>query len=622
MGHPTRMEYQVGARLGAGAFGEVYSATMRSPSGIEQQVAVKLLNPGLSPQAQPVARLRDEGKILASLQHPVILRVHDLVVLDGRVALVTEYVPGADLHWCIHDTPGMPPRAVLQVVADVADALDAAWQSPARDGEPMRLVHRDIKPPNIRLTNRGTVKLLDFGIAKIESPDRETRTTKALTLMGSPGYLSPEVINFDVEEAHTSRDVFALGCTLYEALTREMFFELADHGEIVKVSRRRERYEAHASGRFALLRGVDARLRHLVAAMLAYDHRARPTPTEVSVQARGLLDRIEGDSLWTWARAQAWPDPEQDVGPWTGRSLQDTTLKPAEPPPRTSLPEAFDEPSPAERTATTEQPPPPPALRSPALAPPPPPPALVPFPPTVPTPPAPTATPVPSSHDLGVPLDDEPLAAPKDDRLPLLLAGVALAIVTGAGALYVVTQSSGDAAVAAPPPEEVPAAVAPAAEEEPAEEVAPTPAPRPRPDPRPTPRPKPEEAAPAPAPTPVVVPPPATTTPRTPTRPAPVVVPPPPVVVPPPAPTPTPTPAARDAQVALQAASGVDVEFRQGSRRWTRFPADVPPGALEVWAQFPGEDAAKVRLSTTVASGASLTVKCNRLTFSCILLDP
>src|SRR5690606_7812449 len=74
----ARMEYQLGPRLGEGAFGEVYRATMRSSSGIEQQVAVKLLHPDIAPTAQPVERLRDEGKILASLQHPVILRVHDL----------------------------------------------------------------------------------------------------------------------------------------------------------------------------------------------------------------------------------------------------------------------------------------------------------------------------------------------------------------------------------------------------------------------------------------------------------------------------------------------------------------------------------------------------------------
>ena len=139
-----RPQFALGALLGAGTFGEVYLARMTSPNGIQQDVAVKLLNTGLHPRSQPVSRMRDEGHLLASLNHPAILAVKDFCVVDGRIGLVTEFVAGADLHDLIFDSEDpIPAKPVLQVVSALADALHVAWETPAPGGGPMALVHRD-----------------------------------------------------------------------------------------------------------------------------------------------------------------------------------------------------------------------------------------------------------------------------------------------------------------------------------------------------------------------------------------------------------------------------------------------------------------------------------------------
>ncbi|MCA9572264.1 MAG: serine/threonine protein kinase, partial [Myxococcales bacterium] len=237
-----RQRFALKSLLGAGTFGEVYLASMTSANGIEQDVALKLLNPGLSPRSQPVSRMRDEGRMLASLKHPAILNVMDYCFLEGRIGLVTEFVPGADLHDCIEGPDPIPPRAALEVVGHIAEALDVAFHAKDAEGNPMDLVHRDIKPANMRITTHGTAKLLDFGIAKSEDARRETATAERVAI-GTPSYMSPEVQTYEVIESLPSRDVFALGCTLFEALTGELFFEGLDPKAIVRVCNREERYE-------------------------------------------------------------------------------------------------------------------------------------------------------------------------------------------------------------------------------------------------------------------------------------------------------------------------------------------------------------------------------------------
>ncbi|MCA9492181.1 MAG: serine/threonine protein kinase, partial [Myxococcales bacterium] len=200
--------FQVHSCLGRGGFGEVYRATMSSSGGVRTEVAIKVLRGDIDPGSDSVKRLRDEGRLLGALRHPSILRVHDLVLLENRVALVTEYVEGDDLDKCM--VPSMPIRALLGVLGEVASALDAAWTTPSpTSGEAIHLVHRDVKPANIRIGRHGEVKLLDFGIARATNVVREAQTANN-AMMGSYLYMAPE--RFHEDRVEPPSDIYALGC--------------------------------------------------------------------------------------------------------------------------------------------------------------------------------------------------------------------------------------------------------------------------------------------------------------------------------------------------------------------------------------------------------------------------
>lgn len=161
-----------------GGFGEVYRATMRSPGGLEHDVAVETLKPRVAPDDDAVRRLRDEARLLARLEHRAILDVIDIVQLAGRVAVVMKYLDGEDLGSCATGDPPLSRRACVEVAGEVASALSAA--------EGLELVHGDIKPSNIRVLSDGSVRLLDYGIARSPRIEREGHTSTGM-LIGTPG---------------------------------------------------------------------------------------------------------------------------------------------------------------------------------------------------------------------------------------------------------------------------------------------------------------------------------------------------------------------------------------------------------------------------------------------------
>lgn len=318
--------FAIGSCLGRGGFGEVYRARMRSPGGLDSEVAVKVLRADVDPDTQSVQRLRDEARVLARLDHPVILRVHDLVRLDGRVALIAEYVEGEDLDTCVRGDGRMPVRALLESVAAVAGALHAAWEATDPEGRPLRLVHRDIKPSNIRISKHGHVKLLDFGIARSDQMSREARTQTDM-VVGSPHYLAPErFLSADVDPAS---DVFALGCVLYEGLVGVRLYEDVSVLMMSAAALDPDRHGVFLTERLRRLPpGLDERLVGLLVALLAHEPSARPSAIEVADRCERLVDQLGGIRISAWARSRVWRAPEPVNGPLEGQTLTEgTTLR-------------------------------------------------------------------------------------------------------------------------------------------------------------------------------------------------------------------------------------------------------------------------------------------------------
>jgi serine/threonine-protein kinase len=303
---PPTTRYVLDKRIGVGGFGEVFLAKQISAGGLKQRVAIKFLHSRLDPTKQGVRRLRDEARLLAALEHPAILRVHDLLALDGRAALIAEYVHGADLSRCI-EHGSMSAKAVVEVCGHIADALDAAFQSVGDDGKPLRLVHRDIKPANIRLTPHGTVKLLDFGVARAEDPEREA-ATNVHERLGTRPYLPPEVVTFQVDRQDERADIFALGCTLYEGLAREALFPVGVQETLhQRISSDAERFGAYLDKRQqALPSDLDPNVRALLRAMLAHAPGDRPAATNVAKRCFELAGGLAGPSLRAWCKGAPW----------------------------------------------------------------------------------------------------------------------------------------------------------------------------------------------------------------------------------------------------------------------------------------------------------------------------
>ena len=311
--------------LGQGGFGEVYRATMRSGGGLDTTVAVKVLRAELHAGSDAVRRLRDEGRLLAQLNHPSILKVFDIARLDGQLALVTEHVDGADLDTCLAASPPLSTRALVDALSQVAAGLSAAWEAEGPDGRPLRIVHRDLKPSNVRIGRHGDVRLLDFGIAHFVSDEREADTASDL-VVGSVRYMAPERF-FEPEATHTA-DVFGLGCLLFEGLAQQRYLDQADVRRLTQLALSADTWAAWQETRLALLEGQPATLVALCRRCLAHQPDDRPTASEFAERCDELLDALEGPSLRSWARQ--WPVSEPTVvsGALTGRTVVEDPLEP------------------------------------------------------------------------------------------------------------------------------------------------------------------------------------------------------------------------------------------------------------------------------------------------------
>ena len=225
--------YNVTALIGEGGMGQVYQAT---DTTLDRDVALKVLPDAFTADPDRLARFEREAKVLASLNHPNIGAIYGLEKSGDTRALVLELIEGPTLADRIKRGP-IPLDEALPIAKQIAEALEAAHEA--------GVIHRDLKPANIKVRDDGTVKVLDFGLAKAldpsptgdpsQSPTLTAAATQMGVIMGTAAYMSPEQARGKPVDKRA--DIWAFGCVLYEMLTGRKVFE----GEDVSVTRFRAR---------------------------------------------------------------------------------------------------------------------------------------------------------------------------------------------------------------------------------------------------------------------------------------------------------------------------------------------------------------------------------------------
>ncbi len=206
-------KFEILADLGQGAMGKVYRA--HDPI-LDRPVALKTVSPALLTGKDTLARFQREARAAARLQHPNIVTIFELGEVEGTHYIAMELVEGMDLGEAMTPPDRFTLEQRVRMVVDVCRGLDFAHK--------MGVIHRDVKPANIRLTRDGTVKILDFGIARFRgSETTDPNLTQAGMVLGTPSYLSPELVQGAKVDHHA--DMWAVGVILYEMLTGRRPFE-------------------------------------------------------------------------------------------------------------------------------------------------------------------------------------------------------------------------------------------------------------------------------------------------------------------------------------------------------------------------------------------------------------
>jgi serine/threonine protein kinase len=287
--------------IGQGGMGTVYRATDRTSNSL---LAIKIINNEKAADRKAVRRFEQEARLLARLRHPNIVHVHAIGRLpDGRYYYTMEYLDGLSLSQHIRWYGALSLDEVIRILAQVAAALDAAHDEGA--------VHRDVKPGNIFLIKGSSpgdpvlVKLLDFGIAKLQVEESLSLDTSTDTVAGSPFYMSPEQCR-GKEVDHRS-DIYSLGLVAYEMLTGRKAFDATTLGELL-LQQQTKRVHLPSQGSVRWPPTIEAALQRALHKDPARRyHRA----SELVAELTSAMDNIEVG----WESSPALAAIEQEAGP-------------------------------------------------------------------------------------------------------------------------------------------------------------------------------------------------------------------------------------------------------------------------------------------------------------------
>ncbi|MEE4270772.1 MAG: protein kinase [Thermoanaerobaculales bacterium] len=375
--------YTIVSELGRGGMGVVYKAHEES---LNRFVAIKVLGEHLEADDEYVQRFVREARSAAALSHPNIVQIYAIAEEDGHHYFVMEYVQGTSVQRMIQTRGKLEPADAARLVLQAAAGL--------QDAHAQGVIHRDIKPANLMVTDRGLVKIADFGLALMGSAT--SRLTATGMLMGTPGYLSPEQC-LDQGPDHRT-DIYSLGVTFFEMVTGTMPFRADSPLALLK-----QIVEVEPPDVRELNPGVDDGLRTIIVNMIEKDREQRyDSCTEIIAAVQGWL--------------QANDEPLQSAGSGTAAGV----LPP--PPPAATEEQINTDPTIAVDSGATEEPapsvPPPPASAT-----------------TAPATPAETA-PAPQP-------DTSPPAQPARRKTGLIVAAVVLFLIASGAVAAVLVFKSG-----------------------------------------------------------------------------------------------------------------------------------------------------------------------------------
>jgi len=307
--------YEVYERLGLGGMATVCRAKKRGPAGFERSVALKRMLSHLSEDQTFVESFIREAKVSSMLVHPNIAQVYDFGRINGTYYIAMELVPGFDLRkllrYANRANESIPLAVVLSILGEMCDALEYAHTCHDEQGQPLRIVHRDISPSNIIVAHTGHTKLIDFGIAKANS---RTLHTESGQVKGKLGYMSPEAaLGMPIGPVS---DVFSMGVVAWELVTASPLFSARTDFETMRKIREAEVVKPSTHNP-----ACPPELDRLILSALERDN-TRRLPT--AAQFRLALDQIaarEGIQVGTravgeWIRQYIQPE---DMARYSGR---------------------------------------------------------------------------------------------------------------------------------------------------------------------------------------------------------------------------------------------------------------------------------------------------------------